>query len=107
MQNAFLPAIRHLGLLLDLSGLITEKMRVRGLIRYSITIVIVVADFTSIISEISIELLSFHRAMSARTDNRAIDISQIFDVRYEAAHAPIFSVISPDKSRSLWPNVKI
>ena len=40
--------------------------------------------------------------MSARTDNRAIDISQIFDVQVEAAHADFFPVISPDKSRSLW-----
>ena len=40
--------------------------------------------------------------MSARTDNRAIDISQIFNVQVEAAHADFFSVISPDKSRSLW-----
>ena len=54
------------------------------------------------IYEISLELLSVHRATSARTDNRTIDISQIFDVRYEAAHAHIFSVISPEKSRSLW-----
>ena len=64
-------------------------MRVRGL--YG----------TSDICEISIELLSFHIATSARTDNRAIDISQIFDVRYEAAYAYLFSVISQDKSRSL------
>ena len=42
------------------------------------------------ICEISIELLSFHRAMSARTDNKAIHISQIFDVQVEAAHADFF-----------------
>ena len=47
------------------------------------------------------ELLSFHRATSDRTDNRAIDISQIFDVQHEAAHAHMLSVISPEKSRSL------
>ena len=46
-------------------------------------------------------MLSFHRATSARIDNRAVDISQIFDVPLEAAHAHIFSVISPEKSRSL------
>ena len=57
---------------------------------------------TSNICEISIQLLSFHRAMSARSDNRAIGISQIFDVQVEAAQADFFSVISPDKSRSLW-----
>ena len=43
----------------------------------------------------SINLLSFHRAMSARIDNRAIDNSQIFDIQHEAAHAHMFSVISP------------
>ena len=56
---------------------------------------------TSNICEMSIELLSFHRATSARIDNSSIDISEIFDVPLEAEHAHIFSVISPEKSRSL------
>ena len=39
-------------------------------------------------------------ATSAPIDNRAIDISQIFDVPLEAVHGHIFSVVSPEKSRS-------
>ena len=76
--------------LFDFSGLITER-KCACAASYG----------TSIICEMSIKLLSFHIAMSARIDNRPIDISQIFDVPLEVAHAHIFSVISPEKSKSL------
>ena len=86
-----IPFVLPIHTLLDFSGLITEKI-----CEYA------ASNDASNICEMSIELLSFHSATSARIDNRAIDISQIFDAPLEAAYAHIFSAISSDKSRSLW-----
>ena len=52
----------------------------------------------------SIALLSIPADVAAWKDNSSIDISQIFDASLEAAHAHIFSIISPENSRSLCFN---
>ena len=75
-----IPFVLPIHTLLDFSGLITEKICAYA-----------ASNDASNICEMSIiELLSFHSATSARIDNRAIDISQIFDAPFDAPRTRTF-----------------